>query len=173
MKNYITLIIASLVITSVSSAQQDTNIKGMVDSLMYTKNDSAFGYSSIFWRIVQQKKLAIPYLIDKLNDTAITLVTYECKKSNLNVGDIAYFALDQIGDFPASTVMQSQFDVYSGNCWSFYYWLFDNYNKPECKKKVSEFYSTSQFKWVVIPEKERSKAQKKYHITGHYEWIEK
>jgi hypothetical protein len=80
---------------------QSSVIKSMVDSLQYLKVDTLDCNASLYWRIVAKGDKAIPFLIDKLNDTTPTKISNSCKATKLNVGEVSYFALQQIAFFPA------------------------------------------------------------------------
>src|SRR4030095_9482030 len=84
-----------------TSYGQNASLKLMVDSLKYLKHDTLDCNADIYWRIVAQGDKAIPFLIDNLNDTTQTNISFHCKQTKLNVGELSYFALQQIGEFPA------------------------------------------------------------------------
>lgn len=124
---------------------QKVNIKDMVDSLQFIKVDTFNCNADIYWRIVAQGKKAIPFLINRLTDTTQTNIKHHCKKTKLNVGEIAQFALTDIAYFPAFLVTKMQFDVIVINetrlgCWSFYDFFFINSNKPRYQKSLQEWY---------------------------------
>ncbi len=129
--------------------------------------------ADIYWRIIQRGQSSIPLLIESLTDTTMTAVYDPCKKGNLNVGEVAYFALAELAEFPAYAVMQIQFDVIDENgCWSFFDFLFDNHNKKEYQKKVREFYASKTFVFNSFDANELDECRKKYHITGKLQWKE-
>ena len=108
MKQIVTTILLLFSLT-ISFAQKG-DIKSLVDSLQFIKSDTFNCNADIYWKIVSQGKKAIPLLIDKLTDTTQTNIKYHCKKTNLNVGEVAQFALTEIANFPAFLVTKMQFD---------------------------------------------------------------
>jgi hypothetical protein len=169
-----------LVFSLILSHGQKVDIKAMVDSLQFIKVDTFNCNADLYWRIVARGKEAIPYLIDKLTDTAQTNIKYHCKKTRLNVGEVAQFALVAIADFPAFLVTHIQFDVViidentGQSCWSFYDFLFRNSNKPRYQKSVREWYDKEILKYKVdeIPKTKQTECQKQYGIDKYYRWTE-
>ncbi len=99
---------------------QNTDVKLLVDSLQYLKSGTLDCNATLYWKIISNGEKAIPFLIDKLSDTTQTNVSQSCETTKLNVGEIAYFALQQIAFFPPFVITHTQFDVIYGNgCWSF------------------------------------------------------
>jgi hypothetical protein len=151
----------------------------MVDSLQYLKADTLDCKAELYWRIISKGDRAIPFLINKLTDTTQTAVKFHCKKTTLNVGEIAQFALTQIADFPAFLVTQLQFDVIviddtGEGCWSFYDFLFINSNKLRYQTDVKNWYDKqkSKYKAEKISKKEQTGCQKRYGIDTYYRWTE-
>ena len=162
-----------------SSFGQNTDIKTMVDSLQYLKEDTLDCKADLYWRIISKGDQAIPFLIDKLTDTTQTRVKYHCKKTRLNVGEVAQFALTQIADFPAFLVTKIQFDVIiiddtGEGCWSFYDFLFINSNKLRYQKDVRTWYDREKLKYKAekISKVKRTACQKQYGIDTFYRWTE-
>lgn len=158
---------------------QDQSIKAMVDSLRYLKADTLDCSAILYWRIIAKGDKAIPFLIDKLTDTTQTKVRYHCKKTRLNVGEVAHFALIQIAEFPAYVVTKIQFDVFvmhkNGHaCWSFYDFLFINANKQRYQNDVRYWYDTEwpNYKLKKISPKKQTWCQKRYGINKFYKWTE-
>ena len=91
--------------------------------------------AEVYWQIIGKGASYIPKLIESLIDTTPTHIYHGCKEENLNIGEVSYFALEEIGDFPAFMVTQIQFDLmemHNGwGCWNFYEYLFDNRNKKD------------------------------------------
>ena len=175
------IISATLLLFSVSySYGQKIDIKAMVDSLQFIKTDTFNCNADIYWRIVAQGQKAIPFLIDKLTDTTQTNIKYHCKKTNLNVGEVAHFALIEIANFPAFLVTHIQFDVIiidektGQGCWSFYDFLFINSNKLRYQKSVKEWYDKERTKYKVenISKTKQTECQKQYGIHTFYQWTE-
>ena len=83
---------------------QNNDVKLLVDSLKYLKSDNLDCNATLYWKIISKGEKAIPFLIDKLNDTIPTNISHSCKAAKLNVGEVAYFALQQIAFFPAFAI---------------------------------------------------------------------
>jgi hypothetical protein len=154
---------------------QNTDIKLMVDSLQFLKADSLNCKADLYWRIVSRGEKAIPFLIDKLNDTTLTNITHNCKASKLNVGEVGYFALQQIAFFPAFVITHIEFDVIYGNgCWSFFDYFFNNSNKKHYQDLVRQWYNDNKtkFKPQKISKKNQTTCQKQFHIDTFLMWTE-
>lgn len=158
---------------------QNTDIKKMVDSLQYLKADTLDCNADLYWRIISKGNKAIPFLIDKLTDTTQTKIKYHCKKTTLNVGEVAQFALAQIADFPAFLVTKIQFDVIiidetGEGCWSFYDFLFINSNKARYQNDVRSWYNKEYLKYKAekISKKRQTDCQKQYGIDTYYRWTQ-
>lgn len=158
---------------------QDANIKLMVDSLQYLKSDTLDCKADLYWRIVATGDKAIPFLIEKLTDTTQTKIKFHCKKTRLNVGEVAQFALTQIAYFPAFLVTKMQFDLIiidqtGEGCWSFYDFFFINSNKPRYQKDIKDWYDKEKPKYKVenISKTEQTFCQKQYGIKKYYRWTE-
>lgn len=175
------LLLSCLCLHSVVVFSQTNTLGKLTDSLQYITGDSIGCESDISWRIVAQGEPAIPYLIDKLTDTTLTPVKHHCKSTPLNVGELAYFALIEIADFPAFAVTHIQFDVFTIDestgkyCWTFYDFLFLNRNKALYQKNMRDWYAREkkQYKKIVIPSGKRTGCQKKYGIASYYRWRNK
>jgi hypothetical protein len=149
---------------------QPINVQSLVDSLQYMKSDSLDCSADIYWRTIAQGEKAIPYLIEKLTDTTSTSVKGYCKSTRLNVGDIAWFALNQIG-VPVYVVIQMQFCIVgAGGCWSFYDYLFENANKISIRKKVTKWYAINRTRFRAKKISQRNACQLKYDIRKYFRW---
>ena len=158
---------------------QTTRLQSMIDSLRYLTADTLDCRAGLYWRIIAQGDKAIPLLIDKLTDTTPTRVKFHCKKTKLNVGEVAYFALNQIASFPAFLITKIQFDLITTDetglgCWSFYDFLFVNANKPRYQESVRDWYNKekSRYKAEMIPASVQTECQKQYGINTCYNWTE-
>lgn len=154
---------------------QNTDVKLMVDSLQYMKADTLDCRATLYWKIISQGEKAIPFLIDKLNDTTPTNISHSCKLIKLNAGEVAYFALQQIAFFPAFVTTHIQFDVtYRNGCWSFFDYLFNNANKKDYQYLVRQWYDTNKakFKAQKISKKQQTACQKKFHIHTYLMWTD-
>jgi hypothetical protein len=165
--------------TSIHSIGQSADIKVMVDSLQFLKTDTLDCSADLYWRIIAKGDKAIPFLIDKLTDTTQTNIKFHCKKTRLNVGEVAQFGLIQIADFPAFLVTKMQFDVIiidetGEGCWSFYDFLFINSNKARYQKSVKDWYDKerSKYKAQKISKTKQTLCQKQYGIDTYYRWTE-
>lgn len=150
----------------------------LIAKLAKMETDTLDCSAKTYWKIVGKGKDYIPQLIESLTDTTSTNIYHGCKKEKLNIGELSYFALEEIGDFPTFIVTNIQFDLISINengwsCWNFYDYLFDNKNKVEYQSKVRSFYEKSQFEFVEYPDSIITNCMKKYFINGKYEWKEK
>lgn len=132
--------------------------------------------ANTYWEIVGKGQAILPYLIDHLTDTGPTPIYHGCKGGNLNIGELCYFAMTEIGSFPAFVVTNIQFDVVdmkSGwNCWSFYDYLFSDGNKTSYQKKASAFYQNSKFQFVPYPDSVITDCMRESSITGRFDWVE-
>src|SRR6185312_8553969 len=149
---------------------QNKDVKLMVDSLQYLKADTLDCRATLYWEIISQGEKAIPFLINQLNDTTLTNISHSCKTTKLNVGEVAYFALQQIAFFPAFVITHIQFDViYSNGCWSFFDYFFDNKNKRDYQNLVRQWYGNNKAKFKVqkISQKKLTACQKQFHIDKY------
>lgn len=145
----------------------------LISQLPEMKTDTIDCSADVYWRIIKRGKESIPLLIESLTDTTMTNIYDHCKKGNLNVGEISYFALEELAEFPAFVVTHIQFDVVNEHgCWSFFDYLFDNKNKPEFQKMVRTFYQTNTYKFEEFEKSELNDCYKKYKILGKYKWKE-
>ena len=159
---------------------QSLDIKSMVDSLSKVPllySDTLDCNANLYWRIVARGQEAIPYLISKLTDSLPTNIKFHCKPGRLNVGEVCYFAINEIGYFPMAYVTNMQFDTYyndsnGGNCWSFYQFFFNNRNKIFYQQKIQKWYQEkrSKYKPQPIPLKELTECQKEYKIGTYLQY---
>lgn len=166
------LVVIAILPTAILLRAQNHNVKAMVDSLQYLKADTLDCSADLYWRIVAEGYKAIPLLADKLIDTTQTGIRFHCKAKPLNVGEVAYFALEEIADFPALLVTNIQFDLIKDGCWNFYGFLFINVNKPGLKESIKRWYTKeiSKYKLESIPKGEQSACQKRFGIIARYKW---
>jgi hypothetical protein len=151
---------------------QNSDIKSMVDSLQFLETDTLDCKADLYWRIVSKGEQAIPFLIDKLDDTTRTNISFRCKVTKLNIGEVSYFALTEIASFPAFVITNLQFDLSEHGCWNFFGYLFDNSNKSEYKRMVKEWYSINQSKYRKVPlaKWQFSSCHRIYKIDSYLEW---
>lgn len=139
-------------------------------NLLRTMNANSLDCNAVvYWEIIKRGKASIPFLIESLTDTTMTNVYNKCKRGKLNVGEVSYFALEEIAEFPAFTVTHIQFDlIKQDGCWSFYDYLFDNKNKYDYQKMWRNFYNTNKYVYVRFNKRELTTCRKKYNIEGKY-----
>lgn len=143
----------------------------LISQLPEMKTDTLDCSADVYWKIIKRGKESIIPLIESLTDTTMTNIYDHCKKGNLNVGEVSYFALKELAEFPAFVVTHIQFDVLDVNgCWSFFDYLFDNKNKPEYQKMVRIFYQTNTYKFEEFKKSELKECYKNYKILGNYKW---
>jgi hypothetical protein len=150
------------------TVSKDSLISQLAEMITDTLDCSA----DVYWKIVKRGKESVPLLIESLTDTTMTNIYDYCKKGTLNVGEVSYFALEEIAEFPAFVVTHMQFDVITDGCWSFYDYLYDNKNKPEYQEMVRTFYQTNTYKYEEFKKSELTDCYKKYKISGRYKWKE-
>lgn len=155
-----------------TSFGQDVDIKSMVDSLRFLNVKSLDITADLYWRIIAKRKEAIPFLIEKLEDTTITNIYADCKKENLNVAEVSYEALKEIGDFPIFLITHIQFDVVQNGCWSFYNYFYNNGNKKEFQKLIKDWYlkEKKNYQAKKFSKKAFTESHKKYNIFRYYKW---
>jgi hypothetical protein len=152
---------------------QNTDIKIMVDSLQFLKSDTLDCRADLYWRIISKGDKAIPFLIEKLDDTTATNVSYKCKLTKLNVAEVAQQALTTIADFPVFLITHEQFCLITNGCWSFYDYFYNDGNKIIYKKMVKDWYAINKtkFKAEKISKSLRLDCSfKKYKIITYYRW---
>ena len=145
----------------------------LISELCYMKTDTLDCSADVYWKIIKRGKEYIPLLIEGLTDTTKTNIYNYCKKGKLNTGEVCYFALEEIAEFPAYVVTHIEFDLITDGCWNFYEYLYDNKNKPEYQNMVKSFYSNNSYQFNSYAPSELSDCHKKYNITGKYKWVVK
>lgn len=155
------------------SKSKATNIDSLISLLPSMKSNNLDCDADVYWKIIKEGQASIPSLINHLSDTTETNVYNICKQGKLNVGEICYFALDRISEFPAFLVTNRQFCLIINDCSNFYDYLFDNKNKSELQKMMREFYYSSHYTYEKISSAELTECHKLYKIDGRYKWKEK
>lgn len=128
-----------------------------------------------YWKIIQQGEKMIPVLLECLTDTRPTTIYNDCKKGKLNVGEVSYFALEELADFPAFLVTQTQYDLVENDCWNFYTYLFNDNNKNEYQRKARNFYNAyrkTNYHFSKYTNEELTACRKLYKIEGKLLWKE-
>lgn len=173
------LILSTLFFFLSRCSSQDNNFPPTKDSLIAElanmKTDTLDCSADVYWKIIGKGKSYIPKLIESLTDTTSTSIYHGCKEGKLNIGELSYFALEEIGDFPTFVVTQIQFDfieIKDGwRCESFYDYLFDDNNKKEYQDMVRAFYEKSLFEFDEFPDSLITHCMRDYSINGKYRWI--
>ena len=98
-----------LIFDSTQIVGQTSKIKIQVDSLQHL-NQQPLACNPIYWRVVATGKDAIPFLIEKLDDTTYIQTSLTCKATNVKLGDICFEALTEIFNIPLFYVTHQQFD---------------------------------------------------------------
>jgi hypothetical protein len=145
----------------------------LITALTEMKAEKLDCSAEAYWKIIQQGEEAIPVLIECLTDNSPTAVYNACKKGKLTAGEVCYFALEELADFPTAAITQHQFDLVINDCWSFYDYLFDGKNKNDYQKKVRNFYNTNRntrYKFKAFTKKELTPCRKMYKIEGRLVW---
>ena len=143
----------------------------LVSKLNEIKTDTLDCSADIYWKIIKRGKASIPFLIESLTDTTQTNIYNNCKKDKLTIGEVAYFALEEIAEFPAFKVTQIQFDVNSDGCWNFYEYFFNPKNKKEYQVMIRKFYTENKYIYFKYNESELNNCQIKYKISGKFKII--
>lgn len=130
------------------------NVKDMpyiCETLNY--NETAGCGDSIFWDAIRQGDKILPYLLDRLDDTAISKAIVPVIGGNYTVGDISFFALTiliwdiPVLDFAEDVNNPEPRDGYNG------YW---NYTRRSCenrknfKNRVNEWYNSNNGRFIWI-----------------------
>ena len=76
----------------------------LISELRNMKTDTLDCSADVYWKIIKRGKEYIPLLIEGLTDTTKTNIYNYCKKGKLNTGEVCYFALEEIAEFPAYAV---------------------------------------------------------------------
>jgi len=154
------------IITGFCFAQSD--IQSQVDSLKYLQGDP-FDCNSVTWRIIANKKDAIQFLIDNLDDSTFTTATDKCKKSNLTVGDISFLTLKRILPLPFFAVTQVQCDLIKNGCQLGVYEYIEN-NRAKFKQQVQIYYDKNRdkLKWRQLDSNHLTPCYLKNNIKGQY-----
>jgi hypothetical protein len=109
--------------------------------------------SKIFWKVVQQKDTIIPFLIDGLTDTTTTEAYVPNFGGQYAVGDIAYFALNEIiNEVPTFELLGVAFD--SQGCGFCSYWNYlrnDIANRKRFQNRVRNWYKTNKSNLIWVP----------------------
>lgn len=148
---------------------QQNNIALKIDSLQFLKAQP-FPCNSVYWRIVANGKDAIPFLIDKLDDTTATTTSLTCKKTNVKLGDICYESLTDIFSIPLFYVTHQQFDFFDNyGCLEGVLAYLDN-NRQRFKAQIQAYYIKykTDLKFVRYRKDYKDECKKENKILGYY-----
>ncbi len=186
MKHLLLLLLSgiSIFIPSKIYAQKDA-IQLQVDSLSmvpempyicpdFVQKDLTTGCGDdIFWRVVQLKEKAIPYLIAKLSDSTTTTSFVPMFGGYYTVADIAYSALEEIvHGIPTFKLLGVKFDKKGCGYCSYWQHLNSKYsNRLKFQKAVQQWYSKNQSKlvWVASDQVAICDCSAPHPNKGHYE----
>ena len=149
---------------------QTNNVTLKIDSLRFL-NQQPFTCNSVYWRIVATGKDAIPFLIDRLDDTTHTQISLICKKTNVKLGDICYETLTEIFNIPLFYVTQQQFDfIDQYGCQQGVFTYLDN-NRQKFKSQILAYYNkySEELKFIHYAKIYKSDCKKKNKILGYFD----
>ena len=145
----------------------------LIAALSEMKTEKLDCSAEAYWKIIQQGEKMIPVLLECLTDTHPTTIYNNCKKGKLNVGEVSYFAQEELADFPAFLITQTQYDLIENDCWNFYTYLFNDKNKNEYQRKARNFYTSNRkinYQYKKFSIKEMTPCRKLYKIEGRLVW---
>jgi len=135
---------------------------------------STFGCGdNYFWSVVKLKEKALPFLIEKIADTAITKTAVPNFGGEYTVGDIAYQALEEIIDgIPTFELLGVEFD--KTGCGYCSYWQHlrkKKVNRKVFSKAVSDWFKKNKSKliWVISNKVLTCDCSSNHPNGGHYE----
>lgn len=147
----------------------------LITALSEMKAEKLDCSAEAYWKIIQQGEKMIPLLLECLTDTRATTIYNNCKKGKLNVGEVSYFALEELAEFPAFLITQTQYDLIENDCWNFYTYLFNDKNKSEYQRKARNFYNAyrkTNYHFTKYTSEELTACRKLYKIEGKLLWKE-
>lgn len=147
------------------STHYDVSSDSLISQLASKEITSLDSNNSVYWKLIKRGEQSIPLLIESLCDTTLTSIYDKCKGGYLTIGDVSYFALEEIAEFPAFLVTKIQFCTIVDGCWSFYDYLFLQENKLEFQKMVRDFYNSNDYKFKKFKKDEMNPARTKFNIT--------
>lgn len=148
---------------------QSEHIKKLVDSLSFINSDPLTDCKSVVWTIFKYRKDAIPFLISKISDTTITPTWYECKETNMRVGDWAYFILEKLVSLPTYSILGKQFCVYRGPChMGVYQYLEENRQLFQLQHRRWYEKDKNELYWVKLEPKYVTGCRLWHNVNGYY-----
>lgn len=169
MKSLVTILII-LTCCSTLVVGQTNDIEYKIDNLRNLK-EQPFDCNSVYWKVVATGKDAIPFLIDKLDDTTNTQISLTCKRTNVKFGDICYEALTEIFNIPLFYVTQMQFDfIDQYGCQQGVLTYLDN-NRQKFKAQILAYYDKykADLKFTRYTKDYKNDCKKKNKIFGYYD----
>lgn len=126
-----------------------TDVPYMCEDSVYSNYKPGCG-DRLFWKVVQQKKSIIPFLIDKLDDTTQTTVSVPNFGGFYTVADIAYVAMREIIDnIPTFWLLGLGKDSYAYGTSE--YWTYirsDIQHRRKFQKEIRKWEKTFGGRWI-------------------------
>jgi hypothetical protein len=124
----------------------------------------------IFWRVVQQKKSIVSFLIDKLDDTTQTIVSVPNFGGYYTVADIAYTAMQEIiADIPTFKLLGVKFDKEGcGYCAYWNYLREDILHRKHFQQEVRKWEDRIGGRWIESPKVLTCDCSFPHPNGGHY-----
>lgn len=169
MTKFISVLILLLLLSKLTIGQTNSIIL-KIDSLKYL-DQQPFTCNSVFWRVAATGKDAIPFLIDKLEDTTQTQVSLTCKKTNVKFGDICYEVLTEILNIPLFYITEHQFDMIDQyGCQQGVYNYIDN-NRQKFKSQILDYYDKYKLnlKFIYYDKEYKNECKLENNIYGYYD----
>jgi len=148
---------------------QNRTINLQIDSLKYLRQQP-FDCNSVYWRLVSTGKEAIPFLIDKLDDTTCTQTSLTCKKKDVRLGDICFEALTEIFNIPLFYITKQQFDfIDQYGCQQGVFTYLDN-NRQRFKAQVFDYYYKykAEIQFIKYDKDYKNDCKSRNKIFGYY-----
>ncbi|MDP9046654.1 MAG: hypothetical protein M3N14_00870 [Bacteroidota bacterium] len=95
-----------------------------------------------YMRILAFDTLAIPYLIQKITDTAETHIHVPCSIHSLKIGDVAFALLNDIIPIPFQSVTGSEWDSYSCDSLPDGAWDYLHNNRLKFQSELTRFFAS-------------------------------
>ncbi|MBL7901490.1 MAG: hypothetical protein JNK73_05795 [Bacteroidia bacterium] len=123
----------------------------------------------LFWRLVQQRQVIIPQLIEKLTDTTQTDISVPYVGGQYSVADIAYSVLEEIiKDIPTFKLLGVNPKKYSSPSYAF--WTTVRSRRREFKSAVTKWYKDNKdnLMWVDSDETLSGDSALRHPSGGHF-----
>ena len=149
-----------------------SNFNKSKDSLIALLSNETFttldSSNNVYWEIIKRGEQYIPLLIESLVDTTQTKIFSSIKKYYLTIGEVSYFALEEIAEFPAYLVAENfneNIDLTCGYS-NILNYVFVNENKVKYQFLLRRFYLTHFFTYKEFKKDEMTPERTKFNITG-------